>query len=164
MSPSRAWASSTATGRDVDARRSSAQIAGRAGRGMRDGTFGTTAQCPPLPEDVIARVESHSFDPLEQLCWRNADLDFSHVDRLLATLTAPPPGPGLVRGNDASDLETLASLAREPEIRTWRKDDGGSDCSGRLARSRISASSPTTRTPGSALEFLGTSLARQASA
>ena len=39
------------------------------------------------------------------------------MDRLLATLTAPPPGPGLVRGNDASDLETLASLAREPEIR-----------------------------------------------
>ena len=39
-----------------------AQIAGRAGRGMRDGTFGTTAECPPLPDDVVAAVEAHSFD------------------------------------------------------------------------------------------------------
>ena len=30
---------------------------------------------------------------------------------------APPPGPGLVKGNDAADLETLAALAHEPEIR-----------------------------------------------
>ena len=55
--------------------------------------------------------------PLDQLCWRNSDLDFTHVDALLASLTAPPPGPGLVKGNDAADLETLAALARDPDIR-----------------------------------------------
>ncbi len=94
-----------------------AQIAGRAGRGMRDGTFGTTANCPPLADEVAAAVEAHSFEPLEQLCWRNSDLDLSHVDALLASLMAPPPGPGLVKGNDAADLETLAALAHDPEIR-----------------------------------------------
>jgi ATP-dependent RNA helicase SUPV3L1/SUV3 len=94
-----------------------AQIAGRAGRGMRDGTFGTTAQCLPLPDDAVAAVEAHSFDPLEQLCWRNSELDFSAVEALLDSLSAPPPGPGLVKGNDASDLETLAALSREPETR-----------------------------------------------
>src|ERR1700688_4004925 len=57
-----------------------AQIAGRAGRGMRAGTFGTTGQCPPLADDLVAAVEGHRFDPLVQLCWRNAELDFSHVD------------------------------------------------------------------------------------
>ena len=62
-------------------------------------------------------MEAHSFDALDQLCWRNSDLDLTHVDALLASLTAPPPGPGLVKGNDAADLETLAALAREPEIR-----------------------------------------------
>ena len=31
-----------------------AQIAGRAGRGMRDGTFGTTAECPPLDDELVA--------------------------------------------------------------------------------------------------------------
>jgi ATP-dependent RNA helicase SUPV3L1/SUV3 len=94
-----------------------AQIAGRAGRGMRDGTFGTAGTCPPIPEDVVEAVETHSFDPLEQLFWRNSDLDFGHIDRLLLSLAAPPPGVGLVRGNEASDVETLAMLARDAEIR-----------------------------------------------
>jgi ATP-dependent RNA helicase SUPV3L1/SUV3 len=94
-----------------------AQIAGRAGRGMRDGTFGSTAECPPLSEELVHAVETHHFDSLEQLCWRNADLDFSHVDALLDSLMAQPPGPGLVRGNDASDLTTLTALAREPAVR-----------------------------------------------
>ena len=94
-----------------------AQIAGRAGRGMRDGTFGTTGECPPLADELAAAVEAHSFEPLDTLCWRSSDLDFSDIDSLLASLTEPPPRPGLMRGNDATDLETLATLAREPEIR-----------------------------------------------
>ncbi|MBW4093569.1 MAG: DNA helicase [Proteobacteria bacterium] len=94
-----------------------AQIAGRAGRGMRDGTFGTTAACRPMEDALAAAVEAHAFDPLTQLCWRNSELDFSGIDALLGSLLAPSPAPGLVRGNDASDLETLAALAREPEIR-----------------------------------------------
>src|ERR1700727_321882 len=71
-----------------------AQIAGRAGRGMRDGTFGTTTECPPLPEDVVEAVEAPNFEALDQLCWRNSDLDLTHIDTLLASLTVPPPGPG----------------------------------------------------------------------
>ena len=94
-----------------------AQIAGRAGRGMRNGSFGTTADCPPLDPEVVEAVEAHSFEPLVQLCWRSNDLDFTSVDALVESLTAPPPGPGLVRGNEATDLETLAALAREAEIR-----------------------------------------------
>jgi ATP-dependent RNA helicase SUPV3L1/SUV3 len=94
-----------------------AQIAGRAGRGMRDGTFGATADCPPLDDELVRAVEGHSFEPLAQLCWRNSELDFAHLDTLLESLNAPPPRPGLVRGNDATDLETLSALAREPEIR-----------------------------------------------
>ena len=94
-----------------------AQIAGRAGRGMRDGTFGTTADCAPLDDDLVHAVENHQFEPLEQLYWRNSDLDLSSVDGLLATLQASPPRQGLVRGPDAVDLQTLDALAREPDIR-----------------------------------------------
>ncbi|HEX3347362.1 MAG TPA: helicase-related protein, partial [Acetobacteraceae bacterium] len=94
-----------------------AQIAGRAGRGMRDGTFGTTADCPPMDDELVRAVEAHSFEPLTELFWRNGELDFKSVDALLDSLTAPPNRPGLVRGNDATDLETLVALAREPEIR-----------------------------------------------
>ncbi len=94
-----------------------AQIAGRAGRGMRDGTFGTTATCPPLDDEMVRAVEGHSFEPLEQLYWRNAGLDLSSLDALLLSLQAPPPRQGLVRGPDATDLETLVALAKETEVR-----------------------------------------------
>ena len=94
-----------------------AQIAGRAGRGMRDGTFGTTATCPPLDEDLVRAVEGHDFEPLEALYWRNAAMDFSSVDNLLASLLTQPPRAGLVRGPDATDLETLEVLSREHDIR-----------------------------------------------
>ena len=94
-----------------------AQIAGRAGRGMRDGTFGTTATCRPLEDDMVRAVEQHNFDPLEALYWRNAQLDLSSLHALLASLQAPPPRSGLMRGPDATDLETLIALSREDEIR-----------------------------------------------
>ena len=94
-----------------------AQIGGRAGRGMRDGTFGTTGTCPPIPDEIVEAVEAHVFESIETLAWRNSELDFSSVDALLDSLTTPPPAPGLVRGNDASDLESLAALARDQEVR-----------------------------------------------
>ncbi|WP_426956672.1 helicase-related protein [Muricoccus radiodurans] len=94
-----------------------AQIAGRAGRGMRDGTFGVTAECPPLSDDFVEKIEGHHFDPLTTLAWRNSNLDFASVDALLASLSEPPPYQGLARGNDATDYVTLEALSREPEIR-----------------------------------------------
>ncbi|HET9147999.1 MAG TPA: helicase-related protein [Acetobacteraceae bacterium] len=94
-----------------------AQIAGRAGRGMRDGTFGVTANCPLLDEELVNAVESHAFQPLEHLFWRNAELDFGSIHSLLASLTAPPDRPGLVRGNEASDLAILEALSGDLAIR-----------------------------------------------
>ncbi|MBZ0230117.1 MAG: helicase, partial [Bauldia sp.] len=35
------------------------QIAGRAGRHMRDGTFGVTGRVDPLPDEMVAALESH---------------------------------------------------------------------------------------------------------
>jgi len=84
---------------------------------MRDGTFGVTATCPPLADELVKAVESHAFEPLSQLFWRNAELDFRGIDMLLQSLTAPPPAPGLVRGNEATDVLTLSALSTDPEIR-----------------------------------------------
>ncbi|HQT45588.1 MAG: DNA helicase [Acidocella sp. 20-63-7] len=94
-----------------------AQIAGRAGRGMRDGSFGVSADCPPLGDELVEAVEAHVFEPLEQLAWRNSALDFASVDALLASLTAPPDRPGLVRGQDATDVLTLNALQLDADIR-----------------------------------------------
>jgi ATP-dependent RNA helicase SUPV3L1/SUV3 len=102
--------------RDLSAQEA-AQIAGRAGRGMRDGTFGTTADSAPLPDELASQIEGHAFEPLAQLAWRNSDLDFGSIDGLLDSLGAAPPQPGLAKGNDAVDHITLNALSREAAVR-----------------------------------------------
>src|ERR1700761_5669140 len=47
------------------------QIAGRAGRYMNDGTFGVTGECEPFDEEMVNRVESHRYDAIKVLQWRN---------------------------------------------------------------------------------------------
>ncbi len=94
-----------------------AQIAGRAGRGMRDGSFGVTADCPPLPDEMVDKIENHQFEALTTLAWRNSDLDMSSIDALLDSLAKPPSQPGLSRGNDATDHITLEALSRDPAVR-----------------------------------------------
>jgi ATP-dependent RNA helicase SUPV3L1/SUV3 len=94
-----------------------AQIAGRAGRGMRDGTFGTTGECPALPDEIVNKIENHNFEALQTLAWRNSELDFTSVDGLLDSLATPAPFAGLARGHDADDFITLSMLTREQELR-----------------------------------------------
>src|SRR5215468_3536147 len=93
-----------------------AQIAGRAGRHMNDGSFGTTTEVGPLDPELVAAIESHRFDPLVALFWRNTDLDYRSLEGLMRSLERPPPAPGLMRARDADDQAALANLARDPEI------------------------------------------------
>jgi ATP-dependent RNA helicase SUPV3L1/SUV3 len=93
-----------------------AQIAGRAGRYLRDGTFGTLAPSR-LPDGVAAAVEAHRFPPLRRLYYRNADLDTGSVDALLASLREPPRLACLRRIDDPEDTAALARLAQDPAVR-----------------------------------------------
>ena len=93
-----------------------AQIAGRAGRHMSDGTFGTTGDARELDEEAVAAVETHSFDPLTALMWRNADLDFGSPALLLKSLRGRPSSPVLRRASEADDQLALGALTRDPEI------------------------------------------------
>ncbi|TAN61114.1 MAG: disulfide oxidoreductase, partial [Magnetospirillum sp.] len=93
-----------------------AQIAGRAGRHMNDGSFGTTADAGTIPADVVEAVENHRFPPLKALSWRNSQLRFTSVAALLASLDRPPEQAGLIRARDADDHLALAALAAAPEI------------------------------------------------
>ncbi len=93
-----------------------AQIAGRAGRHMNDGSFGTTGEAQPLEPELVEAVENHRFDPLPALFWRNAQLDFRSLDGLLRSLDRPPPAAGLLRAREADDHAALAALARDPDI------------------------------------------------
>ncbi len=88
-----------------------AQIAGRAGRHMNDGTFGTTAGISGLDPDVVEAIENHRFDPLRDLQWRNSELDFRSVQTLIAALNASPPHAALQRVREQDDQLALQTLA-----------------------------------------------------
>lgn len=92
------------------------QIAGRAGRHVRDGTFGTLAPLE-LGADVAFAVENHRFAPVRRLVWRNADLDFSSLDALCDSLDARPRSRWLSLVERAEDTAALRSLADKPEVR-----------------------------------------------
>ena len=93
------------------------QIAGRAGRYMNDGTFGVTGDVDPFDSEIVQQIENHRYDPVKFLQWRNGDLDFSSIDRLIASLEEPPSWRGLVKSRPVSDIITLLSLCQDSEIR-----------------------------------------------
>src|SRR5947209_1603049 len=98
-----------------------AQIAGRAGRAMRNGTFGTTGRCPAFETDLVQALESHSFEPIKTLQWRNTDLEFSSIGALQASLAETPKESSLVRAPIAEDILVLEHAVRDDEIRVLAK-------------------------------------------
>ena len=94
-----------------------AQIAGRAGRATRDGTFGTTGRCPPFETELAQALESHSFEPIKILQWRNTALDFASIGALQASLAETPKESGLTRAPIAEDILVLEHAARDDDIR-----------------------------------------------
>ncbi len=94
-----------------------AQIAGRAGRHLRDGTFGVTGQVDPLDEELVERIESHNFDPVKVLQWRTDRFDYASVDALRRSIEVPPPVEGLTRALPATDQRALEHLAADPQVR-----------------------------------------------
>ncbi len=97
-----------------------AQIAGRAGRYLRDGTFGTVSPLE-LPLASAQRIEQHRFEPIRRVRYRNAELDFASADALLASLEAPPPASYFAGVPDALDLRSLRVLLGQPAIAAQAK-------------------------------------------
>ncbi|MGE5535915.1 MAG: helicase-related protein, partial [Acidobacteriota bacterium] len=94
-----------------------AQIAGRAGRATRDGTFGTTGRCDPFDPELVRALESHTFEPVHLLQWRNSDLDFSSIGALQASLAMAPQEQGLTRAPIGEDILVLEHVSRDDDVR-----------------------------------------------
>ena len=94
-----------------------AQIAGRAGRATRNGTFGTTGRCAPFEPELVNALQNHSFDSVKMLQWRNAKLDFASLGALQVSLALGPGHEALTRAPIAEDLRVLDHVARDAEIR-----------------------------------------------
>ncbi len=96
-----------------------AQIAGRAGRHQRDGTFGALSEEGPgafTPEEVLA-IEEHRFPRLEHLYWRNGKPNTASIDDLIADLEQKPQSPVLRAAPESIDLAVLKRLAEEDGVR-----------------------------------------------
>ncbi|WP_458759376.1 helicase-related protein [Afipia sp. TerB] len=98
-----------------------AQIAGRAGRATRDGTFGTTGRCAPFEPELVNALQNHTFDSVKMLQWRNAQLDFSSLGALQVSLNLPPAHEVLTRAPIAEDMRVLDHAARDADVRDMAK-------------------------------------------
>jgi ATP-dependent RNA helicase SUPV3L1/SUV3 len=92
------------------------QVAGRAGRYLNDGTFGTTGEADPFDADIIERLETHKFDNVHVLQWRNRDLDYRSIEDLKRSLGVFPRVEGLTRAQAGPDMVALDMLSRDENI------------------------------------------------
>ncbi len=97
-----------------------AQIAGRAGRHQRDGTFGSLTLEGDLlaqfrPEE-IERIEEHRFAPLDFVYWRESELDFRSIEDLIKSLERRPVRREVRAAPEAVDLAVLRLLSTDPEM------------------------------------------------
>jgi len=97
------------------------QIAGRAGRYIKDGTFGTTGRCSAFDEELVEALEQHRFDPLSMLQWRNSDLSFDSLEALQSSLDLLPQQQGLTRAPIGEDIMVLDIASRDEDVRRQAK-------------------------------------------
>ncbi|MFT4956484.1 MAG: ATP-dependent RNA helicase SUPV3L1/SUV3 [Brevundimonas sp.] len=92
------------------------QIAGRAGRHLRDGTFGVTGECDEIDADIVEQVVEHHFDPVLSAEWRNARLDYDTLPDLLRSLTVTPGRDGLTLSGESLDETVLRRLMQDEAV------------------------------------------------
>ena len=98
------------------------QIAGRAGRGMADGTFGVTGEAGPLPPELAEAIMEHRFAPVRKLQWRNPQMNFAGIEPLIASLEVAPKDDRLLRAREADDQIALKSMSSDAEVRARASD------------------------------------------
>lgn len=102
-----------------------AQIAGRAGRHMNNGTFGVTGEAGPLHDEVLEAITENRFQPLSKLYWRNSKLQFGTTKALIASLETHTDNDWLTRVRESDDLGALKTLVEDVEVQA-RASDGAS--------------------------------------
>ena len=94
-----------------------AQIAGRAGRHVNDGTFGVTGNVDPFEDELVQRLEAHEFSAEKVLQWRNRKLNFDSISTLIECLDQPSQNKLLVKAPLSTDQSALAAMAAQDDIR-----------------------------------------------
>ena len=96
-----------------------AQIAGRAGRHHKDGTFGSLGGedgHAAFTQEEIEAIEAHRFPPIEHLYWRDGAPRLDSLATLIADLETRPDRPELRAAPEAVDLAVLKRMAADPQV------------------------------------------------
>ena len=93
-----------------------AQIAGRAGRYMKSGTFGTTGDSDTLEDHVVEAIQESRFPSITKLQWRNNKLEFNSIQDLVGSLELQTNNQWLSRTRQTIDLTSLKLLNEVPNI------------------------------------------------
>jgi len=92
------------------------QVAGRAGRYKRDGSFGVTGRVRGIDSDDVEAIQQHQYKPVDHIFWRNSDLDFTSPHALMRSLDSPANSDVLSRGRIGDDVTALSGLMRSEDI------------------------------------------------
>ena len=89
------------------------QISGRAGRYLNDGTFGITGDCTEINSSEVEMLETHKFDEITTIFWRNSKLNYSNIDSLIKSLDEKPDKGWLKRINECEDEKVLKFFLKD---------------------------------------------------
>ena len=95
------------------------QIAGRAGRYKNNGTFGYTKDAGTLDPLTIQSIESHNYDQLQKIYWRNSNLNFKSIETLLNSLKEFPIQNFFIHKKNAADEINFRNLIDDIEIKNY---------------------------------------------
>ena len=89
------------------------QIAGRAGRYLNDGRFGITGDCSKINSEEVESLETHKFEKIRTIFWRNPNLNFNNANSLLISLDEKPNEKWLRRIHECEDEKVLKNFLKD---------------------------------------------------
>ncbi len=98
------------------------QIAGRAGRYLNDGNFGITGDCKEITAEDIELLESHKFEEIRTLFWRNSNLNFNNPLSLINSLEEKPQMDWLRKINECEDEKALKYFIKDKSLANTNLD------------------------------------------
>jgi ATP-dependent RNA helicase SUPV3L1/SUV3 len=92
------------------------QIAGRAGRYLNDGNFGITGDCKEINAEEVELLESHKFEEIKTLFWRNSNLNFDSASSLVKSLEEKPQKHWLRKIHECEDEKVLKYFIKNLDL------------------------------------------------
>ena len=94
-----------------------AQIAGRAGRYLNDGFFGTTGNQKLIGDEIVKFIESYNHSEIRNFYWRNSNISFQNSKELIKNLSKRPEEYFLKLKRNASDERYFKILIRDFDVK-----------------------------------------------